>query len=146
MSASTGMGDSGTAILGSEQHPVKVWYDPSTESISIICDDPRLTDESGRANGLRVTVNANGKSADYNPAVQNRLARYLRLAGKIAPADVPVKKRQLSMRPQVIAELASERSPKIGKAASPEAMGWSMCPACTAVVVDLDRHRAATSC
>lgn len=140
------MGDTSTAILGSEQYPVKVWYDPSTESISILCDDPRLTDENGNANGLRVSVNGNGKSADYNPAVQNRLARFLRLVGKVAPADVPIKKRQLSLRPQVIAELTAESTTKIGRAAKPEAMGWAMCPTCTAVVVDLDVHRAATSC
>jgi hypothetical protein len=71
---SSGIGDSATADLGSVAKPAQVWRDPSTSSISIICDDQRLTDENGRASGLRLSVNGNPKSADYNLATFKRLA------------------------------------------------------------------------
>jgi hypothetical protein len=59
---------------------------------------------------------------------------------------VPVRKLRLSMRPEAIAELAVEMAKPIGESAKPEALDWRMYPTCTAVVIDLDRRRAATSC
>ncbi|ALE74387.1 hypothetical protein AD006_25320 [Pseudonocardia sp. EC080610-09] len=133
-------------VLGDSKNPVHVWWDQSTESVTITCNDPSLTDETGEKLGLRVTFNGNPKSADYNPGNFNRLARYLKAAGKSSPEFVPIKQRHLARRPQVIAELAAEAATPIGKAAKPEAMGWAMCPTCTAIVVDLTKHRSATFC
>lgn len=125
----------------------EIFYDSEDGSISLVTDDPRLTDENGQRSGFRVTFNGNPKSADYSPANLNRLARFLRAQGKPAPVeDAPIKPRQLNRRQQVIAELAAENMNPTGKPADPAVFGWATCPSCTAVVVDLDRHRTATSC
>jgi hypothetical protein len=125
---------------------LEVFYDPADHSISLVTDDPRLTDENRERPGFRVTFNGNPKSADYNPANLNRLARLLCDNGQPAPAEVPVKKRQLSLRSKVIAELTAESVRATGKPADPSVFGWTTCPACSAVVVDVERHRTATSC
>ncbi|QKV73176.1 hypothetical protein [Amycolatopsis sp. Hca4] len=93
-------------ILGDDRHPVTIWYDEGTESISLTCSDPRLTDENGEKPGFRVRFNANPASADYHPANFNRLGRYLRQQGKTAPAEAPVHPRHLAQRDRVAAELA----------------------------------------
>jgi hypothetical protein len=46
----------------------------------------------------------------------------------------------------VIAELAADAVQPMGKPADPTAFGWTTCPACVAVVIDLNKHRATTSC
>jgi hypothetical protein len=46
----------------------------------------------------------------------------------------------------VIAELAADAVQPMGKPADPTAFGWTTCPACAAVVIDLNKHRATTSC
>jgi hypothetical protein len=133
------------ARLGTEDDPVHVWYEKDTGSIHLSCNDRRLTDEDGGKPGFRAAFNANPRSADYNPANFNRLARFLREQGRPAPDEAPIKPRHLNRRPQVIAELTAEtRAP--GRPADPSVFGWSVCPACSAVVVDLDEHRAAASC
>jgi hypothetical protein len=88
--------------------------------------------------------NGNPKSADYNPANLNQLARLLRHNGQPAPAEVPVKKWQLSLRSEIIAELTAESIRAAGKPADPGRLGDL--PVCAAVVVDVVRHRATTSC
>lgn len=93
-----------------------------------------------------VVFNANPRSADYNPANFNRLARFLRARGRPAPEEEPLKPRQLNRRQQVIAELAADAVQPMGKPADPTAFGWTTCPACAAVVIDLNKHRATTSC
>lgn len=132
--------------LGTEDDPVHVWYDEGTQSIHLTCNDRRLTDENGEKPGFRVVFNANPRSADYSPANFNRLARFLRTQGRPAPEEAPLKPRQLNRRQQVIAELMAETAKPAGKPADPVVFGWATCPACTAVVADLDKHRAVTSC
>jgi hypothetical protein len=138
-------GNGNYVVLGGGKYPVNVWYDQGTDSIHLTCDDPRLTDENGEKPGFRTVFNANPRSSDYNPGNFNRLARYLRDAGKSAPDQVELKPRHLTRRPQVIAELLGSDSTATSKAAQPETMGWSTCPTCAAVVVDVTRHRAASA-
>lgn len=134
------------ARVGTNADPFEVWWDPTDNSIHLTCNDKRLTDENGEKPGFRVVFNSNPRSADYNPATFNRLSRFLRDQDRPAPDEVPIKKRQLNLRQQVIAELAADAAGNpMGKAANPETMGWTMCPSCTAVVVDLNQHRAVST-
>lgn len=56
--------------------PIKTWYDGA--AIHMVVVDADLTDENGERANLRFRFNADPNSADYNPSVYNRLARYLR--------------------------------------------------------------------
>ncbi|GAA2538851.1 hypothetical protein [Pseudonocardia hydrocarbonoxydans] len=138
-------GNGNYVVLGGGKYPVYVWYDEGTDSIHLTCDDPRLTDENGEKPGFRTVFNANPRSSDYNPGNFNRLARYLAAGGKSAPDQVEMKPRHLARRPQVIAELLGADVTPMAKAAQPAAMGWSVCPTCASIVVDLGKHRAASA-
>ncbi|WP_328647677.1 hypothetical protein OHS58_07650 [Amycolatopsis sp. NBC_00348] len=96
------MSDGNYAILGDAQYPVKIWFHEPSQTMHLTCNDPGLTDEDGARPGFRVKFNANPRSADYNPATFNRLARYLREHGKPAPDAVALHPRDLPLRDQVI--------------------------------------------
>lgn len=135
--------------VGSEKDPFEVWYSAEDNTIHLTCNDKRLTDENGQKPGFRVVFSANPRSADYNPGLFNRFARLLRAQDKPAPAeDAPLMSRRLDQRRKVIADLAAVAvtAEPLGKAADPKAFGWDMCPTCSAVVVNLPKHRTATSC
>jgi hypothetical protein len=127
---------------------VDVFYDQADGSLSLVTDDPRLTDENGQRPGFRVTFNGNAKSADYNPANFNRLARFLVANGKPAPAEVPLRQRQLNRRSAVIAEVTGEQAKAAtGRPADAAFLGWTVCPSCTAVVTNLPKHKTvSTTC
>lgn len=80
-----------------------VWADAGDETrIHVSISHPLFPpDESGRT---RVTqqVSSNPRSADYNPVLFNAYAQLLRRMGKHAPDDVPVHKRHLRLRNQLI--------------------------------------------
>lgn len=82
-------------------------------------NDPLFTDEQGDRPGIRVVFSSNPRSADYNPATFNRLARALDAAGVAAPSPVPVHPRHLRHRDGVInqlgvVELADDDLPESG--------------------------------
>jgi hypothetical protein len=81
--------------------PIKTWFDGAV--IHLVVVDPELVDENRERPNLRLRFNAEPNSADYNPAVFNRLARYLRDQGKPAPEqDAPLTpKRPLRERPGI---------------------------------------------
>ncbi|MGI5133173.1 hypothetical protein ACQEVB_40675 [Pseudonocardia sp. CA-107938] len=136
---------SGTSAFKRVEITVEIFYDQPDQSISLVTDDGRMTDENGQRPGFRVTFNANPKSADYNPANFNRLARLLRAEGRPAPAEVPVKQRQLNRRSTVIAELTGEQVRPTGQPADTTLLGWAICPTCTAVVVNLAKHKGVSA-
>jgi hypothetical protein len=120
------------------------WSDTQPDRIHLtLSRDERFTDEHGGKPGIRVVFSSNPRSADYNPATFNRLARALDAAGKEAPAEVPVHSRKLADRPKVVAELLGESNAVPEPLLDFAALGWSTCPACFAVVVDSEGHAAA---
>ncbi len=84
--------------------PIKTWFDGRV--IQLVVVDPELTDENGERPNLRFRFNTDPNSADHNPAVFNRLGRYLRDHGKPAPArDAPlIPGRPLRERPGITVE------------------------------------------
>lgn len=126
--------------IGSGPNAFVVFFDKdSGDAIHLITDSPEITDEHGEKPGLRTVVSSNPKSANYNPPNFNRLARLLRKYGKTAPEDVPLHPRQLAKRPQVTALLLGSGTHDPGPA-DPKQFGWSICPHCSAVVLDVDDH------
>lgn len=103
-----GNGGGNYVRLGDARNPVHVWYDENTASIHLTCNDARLTDEHGQKPGFRTVFNANPRSADYNPGNFNRLARFLRLQGKPAPAEAPLHPRHLDRREEVTKKLTAD--------------------------------------
>jgi hypothetical protein len=145
--------------IGNADHPVTVWWAPQeTDRVHLTTGDPRFTDEAGGRLGLQVVFSSNPKSADYNPGNFNRVARALADAGIPAPPEVPVHRRHLRYRSQVMAdvaaaETATSAAEQLGEEAIPEAgapgaagqtdpaeFGWGACDKCKAVVVDLEGH------
>jgi hypothetical protein len=129
--------------LGGGKYPVQVFWDEGTQSIHLTCNDPTLTDENGEKPGFRTVFNANPRSADYNPANFNRLARHLREQGKPSPDEVPLHPRRLDQRAQVTAEIATAAADRpTGRPADPSTFGWATCAICASVVLDEPKHRA----
>lgn len=149
--------------IGNADHPVTVWWSPTQpDRVHVTTSDTQFTDENGEKAGLRVVFSSNPRSADYNPGNFNRVARALEGADIPAPSPVPMHPRHLRSRSQVIAEAAAEGAHAEATAAlgqiadalssstmatssgvtvqDPAEFGWSVCQACSAVVVDLQLH------
>ena len=102
--ADTTQEKSSQLTLGDESHKITVsWSSKAPRRVLLATSDPRFTDENGEKPGLRTVFSANPKSADYDPAQFNRIARALRQAGLDAPDEVPVRPRQIKQRRSVIA-------------------------------------------
>ena len=83
------------------------WHPGQRDRIHLATNDPTFTDESGGRPGIRVAFSRNPRSADYNPATFNRLARAPRDAGADAPAEVPIHRRHLRYRDAVIGQIGA---------------------------------------
>jgi hypothetical protein len=102
--AETTQEKSSQLTLGDESHKITVsWNSKAPRRMLLVTSDPRFTDEKGEKPGLRTVFSANPKSADYDPAQFNRIARAMRSAGLDAPDEVPVRPRQIKKRRSVIA-------------------------------------------
>ena len=80
---------------------VTLWWDEDRDEMHISIDDPELIDsmQPNRGKGLFVSANGNKDSANYNPAIYNRIAGVLRKHGKPAPEqDLPDGQRKLIKR------------------------------------------------
>lgn len=80
---------------------VTLWWDEAGDEMHVSIDDPDLVDpmQPNRGKGLFVSANCNKDSANYNPAVYNRIAGALRKHGKPAPVnDMPDGQRKLNKR------------------------------------------------
>lgn len=103
--ADTTQEKSSQLTLGDESHKITVtWNSKAPRRMLLATSDPRFTDEKGEKPGLRTIFSANPKSADYDPAQFNRIARALRKAGLDAPDEVTVRPRQMKQRRAVIAK------------------------------------------
>ena len=93
-------------------HPFNIFWDPGQpDRIHMATNDPAFVDEDGGKPGIRVVFSRNPRSADYNPATFNRLARALKAAGAAAPGEVPVHPRHLRYRDAVIKKLGVDDVP-----------------------------------
>jgi hypothetical protein len=79
--AETTQEKSSQLTLGDESHKITVsWNSKAPRRMLLVTSDPRFTDEKGEKPGLRTVFSANPKSADYDPAQFNRIARAMRSA------------------------------------------------------------------
>ena len=109
--ADTKPNDSSQLALSDQSHQVTVTWNPKAPRRMLLATgDPRFTDENGGKPGLRTIFSANPKSADYDPAQFNRIARAMRSAGLDAPDEVPVRPRRNKQRRGVIAKAGGDQA------------------------------------
>lgn len=97
-----------------------VFFDTSsTDRIHIASSDSRFTDSDGERPGIRLVVSSNPLSADYNPAVFNRIVRTFRDHPNLTLPDgfseVPEKQRHIAHRLSVIVDHLREAQQKDGE-------------------------------
>lgn len=98
---------------GTGGHPFNIFWQPAQpDRIHMATNDPTFTDQDQLRPGIRVVFSSNPRSADYNPATFNRLARALASAGAAAPPEAPVHRRHLRDRDALIKALSAVEVPE----------------------------------
>lgn len=81
-----------------EEFPHVWWRPDDPTEIFMTLVTPKLTDENKQRPGMWNTYSTNWRSANYDPANFNRLARFLADNNLAAPPQVEVGSRRLSVR------------------------------------------------